>query len=610
MNNTGTKEDTNTFEIGLVLAGAVSAGAYSAGVIDFLIEAIDRWYAAREDEASRSVPHEQRKIPGHGVCIRTISGASAGSMVAALTAAALNAPHFPIDPDHLPAPTDDKNRLYSSWVAKADFGSMLMTSDLKEKTSPLTSLLDSSFLEGLAEDTIVADAPYQYRAYVADRLSIFICVTNLRGVPYSIDFQGSQVIEHGMSNHADYLRFDLLKPEAGNEGGPDTTGTRLRPNPQNEKEKEAWKKLGRAAVASGAFPIALAPRVLTQDTRDYEERRWTIPFAEAKMENGKPVCSGRETIPPTWDGNPPTEYSFLAVDGGVMNNEPIEFARQELAGPRLRNERRGDRAKRAVVMIDPFPDAVSYDPDYNEDPGFLGVAGAIFKSLMAQAKFKADDLKLTRDPNVFSRFVIAPTREKSSREMKKGKWQALASHALFHFGGFLDEGFRRHDFILGRRNCQRFLQKYFVLPKENSLFDSWPADLKEAGSPYVQTRTINGKEVDCLPIIPIVGDLAQEIKQPAWPAMPRAKLKSLEQKLGVRTKAVLKRIAYGLYTPGKTSADKPAKSQTVLSKALLFALRPLIWLFLWWFSGWIKRKIMNKISENLKTAELLGQEQQ
>ena len=30
-----------TFEIGIVLAGAISAGAYSSGVVDFLIEALD-----------------------------------------------------------------------------------------------------------------------------------------------------------------------------------------------------------------------------------------------------------------------------------------------------------------------------------------------------------------------------------------------------------------------------------------------------------------------------------------------------------------------------------------------------------------------------------------
>jgi hypothetical protein len=33
-----------TFEVGLALAGAASAGAYSAGVLEFLIEALDTWH--------------------------------------------------------------------------------------------------------------------------------------------------------------------------------------------------------------------------------------------------------------------------------------------------------------------------------------------------------------------------------------------------------------------------------------------------------------------------------------------------------------------------------------------------------------------------------------
>ncbi len=33
----------NTFELALVLGGTVSAGAYTAGALDFLIEALDSW---------------------------------------------------------------------------------------------------------------------------------------------------------------------------------------------------------------------------------------------------------------------------------------------------------------------------------------------------------------------------------------------------------------------------------------------------------------------------------------------------------------------------------------------------------------------------------------
>ena len=36
------------FRIALNMAGAVSAGAYTAGVLDFLIDALDAWYAEKE----------------------------------------------------------------------------------------------------------------------------------------------------------------------------------------------------------------------------------------------------------------------------------------------------------------------------------------------------------------------------------------------------------------------------------------------------------------------------------------------------------------------------------------------------------------------------------
>src|ERR1700750_3102260 len=69
-----------SFELGLALAGAVSGGAYAAGVLDFLYEALGRWYAAKE----QGLP-----VPDHDVVLRVISGASAGSLNAVLSAVAL-----------------------------------------------------------------------------------------------------------------------------------------------------------------------------------------------------------------------------------------------------------------------------------------------------------------------------------------------------------------------------------------------------------------------------------------------------------------------------------------------------------------------------------------
>ena len=46
-----------TFNIGFALSGAVSAGAYTAGVLDYFFQALHEWEKARTDRVTvRSVP--------------------------------------------------------------------------------------------------------------------------------------------------------------------------------------------------------------------------------------------------------------------------------------------------------------------------------------------------------------------------------------------------------------------------------------------------------------------------------------------------------------------------------------------------------------------------
>src|SRR5439155_4814685 len=65
------------FKIGINMAGAISAGAYTAGVLDFLTEALDEWYKAKASGEA---------VPMHDVSIEVLSGASAGGMCAAISA--------------------------------------------------------------------------------------------------------------------------------------------------------------------------------------------------------------------------------------------------------------------------------------------------------------------------------------------------------------------------------------------------------------------------------------------------------------------------------------------------------------------------------------------
>ena len=101
----------NPFHIGLCMAGAVSAGAYTAGVVDYLLSALDRWEQCRGHAG----------VPTHRVQLSVIGGASAGGMTGFLTAAAIN--------------QRSKNLFYKSWVTMQRddmLGSLLDCSDLKE----------------------------------------------------------------------------------------------------------------------------------------------------------------------------------------------------------------------------------------------------------------------------------------------------------------------------------------------------------------------------------------------------------------------------------------------------------------------------------------------
>src|SRR5258708_33698059 len=69
-----------TFKISINMAGAISAGAYTAGVLDFLTEALDAWYAAKR---------AGQDVPIHDISIEAFSGASAGGMCAAISAGPL-----------------------------------------------------------------------------------------------------------------------------------------------------------------------------------------------------------------------------------------------------------------------------------------------------------------------------------------------------------------------------------------------------------------------------------------------------------------------------------------------------------------------------------------
>src|SRR5271154_2856638 len=112
-----------TFELGLVMAGAISAGAYTAGVLDFLFEALDAYEDAKLNPGWDG--------PTPAVRVPVMTGASAGGMTSAISALQAFRDFDHVRPSPAPPPPPERNRLYSSWVKEVSLDALLDTADLQ-----------------------------------------------------------------------------------------------------------------------------------------------------------------------------------------------------------------------------------------------------------------------------------------------------------------------------------------------------------------------------------------------------------------------------------------------------------------------------------------------
>lgn len=544
-----------TFEIGLAMAGAVSAGAYSSGVLDFLFQALDAW-----EQLKRSDPDS---IPNHDVCIKVITGASAGSITGALAAAALAGGVEPTPyPGPIPTPPVRSQpyryvmpALYSAWVLRPEMASptgrpdLLDTSDLAPG-KPIVSLLNSSLLDEIGDGTLrMATAPLptppafgpvrggQPIPYLAKRLHLYMTISNLRGVPYKVSFKDAgDVRGHGMLSHGDrthYVLTNLGGLECKSDWAEDDRMTEadIRTLPASGAEMPAlWQGYLQAALASSAFPIGLAPRQIDRDTNDYQDRMWPFPR------------EGNHDIEPDWPEpwyvpNHDRAYSFVNVDGGLINNEPFEYAHFALmeAG-RILNPRAATDANRAVILVDPFPQDPNFETDDRKlDRSIAAIVKALLPALMTQARFKPTELALALDETVYSRFLIAPRRADAIGAPMN---YALATGLLGGFGGFLDQSLRDFDYQLGRRNCQKFLREAFVLDPKNGLFAGWGGKANED----TRFKTFDAAGAMFRPIVPLVGSAAPEVPLPPWPRLDAPRLKQIEDRITARAKILGPRL--------------------------------------------------------------------
>jgi hypothetical protein len=133
------------------------------------------------------------------------------------------------------------------------------------------------------------------------------------------------------------------------------------------------------------------------------------------------------------------------------------------------------------------------------------LAESLLTAMIQQTRYDTRDLLLAGYPDVFSRFMVTALRQGSVGDL------ALASAGMGAFIGFACEAFRRHDYLLGRKNCQDFLRSQFVLPQASPVFANCLHGVP-LGDYLVRDQT------GCyLPIIPLVSDARVPEATDAWP---------------------------------------------------------------------------------------------
>jgi hypothetical protein len=452
------------FHLAITMAGAASAGCYTAGAMDYLFEIMDLWEKAKGPEGALPkgwMTDHLQLVPQHKVIIDAMGGTSAGGMTTVMsTIYALTGKVNPVyDPEN---PSAKKNNvLYDSWVLMGDEQSgpkvLERTLDTKDLTDneKIMSLLNSDFIDNICNSAFADDGSSKTKLpYVADDLELVLSHTMLRSVPLGVDFNTPTSMLRRKFKDVDHSSFDHFTVshfKLAHDGS--THNDKYLPLKPFDPDSSKAMKL--ATMATGAFPVGLKFREFFADELSSSYIKNTSErIAFNRLSDIAPAEVPKLLFPENF-ADP---FSFVSIDGGAMNNEPFG----EILG--ILKERYGKKKKEApyqyaLIMIDPFPDVPSSE-EYTQPKDLFDVVPAIVGSLWDQAKVKRGEM-LDAYTSDYYRGEIFPVRwgRKNIDEP-----HPIACGAAMAFGGFLDISFRHHDFFLGRDNARNFFRTFFTLP--------------------------------------------------------------------------------------------------------------------------------------------------
>lgn len=543
-----------TFRIGIAMAGAVSAGAYTAGVIDYLLETLAKWQEAKDRNTALGIDHPDydHSVPMHQVQIDVIGGSSAGGMTAAITAMGLFEGFKPVDDNN---PTGQNNKLYQAWVNLNDFDEelappaptleqMLDNEDIEAKQE-VASLLNSTAIDKIADRAMQFEKIGVLPPYISPNLEVILTITSLRGLPVAINFFDTKKAVPAEGEARDAMTWEDKKEQPAHRMYVHKGIAHFVMNPANQPVKPYQVSfqpdspndialLKECAKATGAFPLGLKARSL---------KNITLPYLKAmvyRMFNLKVAEQDQGDLRILATDDP---FAFVAVDGGTINNEPFgEVIRA------VEEKYPEETSGYAIIMIDPFPNfADDEHPKPQKEPStILEIGSYLFGAIRSQAMVKEQDLVrgLSSD---HTRAMIFPKRGTDP--------YPIACGSLGGFGGFFSRDFRHHDFLLGRYNCQRFLRKHFNVElsdelKKVGIFEDWTTDDSDPKHRRFYIPDATGTTKGYYPIIPDLGLMSMANDEfatppcmmPTKPRLRPADLFRLDGLMRKRFKTVLDHI--------------------------------------------------------------------
>ncbi|WP_136468756.1 hypothetical protein [Flagellimonas onchidii] len=545
-------ETRNTFHLGITMAGAVSAGAYTAGFMDYLIEVLELWEEQKTIVRNKIVAKQplndfEKKIPLHNVCIDALGGASAGGMVGVITA--LSA-FSKMEPVKEPSDTKTGNILYDSWVLLDDdtkkegpkmgtFEKMLLTDDFENNKDGIPSLLNTQPIDRIADkvfDNLVPkDQKRELPSYISEDLRVLVTLCSLRGVPFELNFENFTSANfpyspgHRMNEHMIVAHFKL-KYNVGKD-----KDIFLKFDPYDLESKELIKL---CTKATGAFPIGLAPRHFERKlSKEYIKNSILRNLGIKNERAGAIEIEIKEEY-----------FDFTNVDGGTINNEPYSEVVQVLE--ELNPPYNSKLPMFGTVMIDPFPNFYNQDEFIPiEDSfsiqrfqkSFWDVIPKLYTTLREQVRVKHSG-SFYRD---YLRLLVFPIKWEKMGVLKNHP--PLSCAALGGFGGFLDIEFRKHDFFLGRNNARNFLRAFLMLEYDaNNMHPLF----KELNKESLRAFKRENKEKVYFPIIPDINLLFDKENQDTNPfkytigEFPRLQRNYLESIKSQMKNRIVKIITY------------------------------------------------------------------